>query len=228
MSGQVVRSLATEIRQSNFFAILADKTTDISNRQQLVVCLRWMDDYLQAHEDLINLYKIDNTCCNYSRIDQRFVKVLLRNANNLSKTLQCKDLSAAESKSIAQKTVQTMKSLREDQCFDLFWENVVMKSRRKSVEEPVLPRKIRMPSRFEIGTATAEFHSTSKVFYRQTYFQAVDHIVQAITDRFEQEDFNIYLNTEQVLLKCVKDVDFSEEFKLVCQFYQEDLHEANL
>ncbi|XP_063436645.1 zinc finger MYM-type protein 1-like [Mytilus trossulus] len=155
-------------------------------------------------------------------------EVLLRNADNLSKTLQYKDLSAAESKSIARKTVQTLKSLRDDKCFNLFWENVIMKSRRKSVEEPVLPRKRRMPSRFETGTATAEFHSTPKDFYRQKYYQAVDHIVQAITNRFEQEDFTIYLNTEQVLLKCTKGVDFSEEFKIVCQFYKEDLHEANL
>ncbi|CAG2184616.1 unnamed protein product [Mytilus edulis] len=347
MSDQVVRSLATEIRQSNFFAILADETTDISNRQQLVVCLRWIDDHLQAHEDLIDLYKVDNTQAatiaesikdvlvglnvnigncrgqtydgasamagRKSGVQQRIkeiepkalynhchghllnlacadnikkneslssamdtayeitklvkkspnrdthleknckdaatdldrpnskksinlkfffgsslAEVLLRNADNLSKTLQCKDLSAAESKSIAQKTVQTLKSLRDDECFNLFWENVIMKSRRKSVEEPVLPRKRRMPSRLETGTATAEFHSTPKDFYRQKYYQAVDHIVQAITDRFEQEDFTIYLNTEQVLLKCIKGVDFSDEFKIVCQFYKEDLHEANL
>jgi hypothetical protein len=31
------------------------------NRQQLVVCIRWIDDGLQAHEDFIGLYKIDNT-----------------------------------------------------------------------------------------------------------------------------------------------------------------------
>jgi hypothetical protein len=41
--------------------LLADETTDASNRQQLVVCIRWIDDGLQAHEDFIGLYKIDNT-----------------------------------------------------------------------------------------------------------------------------------------------------------------------
>ncbi|CAG2243937.1 unnamed protein product [Mytilus edulis] len=40
---------------------IGGETTDISNRQQLVVCLRWIDDHLQAHEDLIGLYKVDNT-----------------------------------------------------------------------------------------------------------------------------------------------------------------------
>jgi hypothetical protein len=61
MSDKVIRSLAAEIRHSHFFALLADETTDASNRQQLVVCIRWIDDGLQAHEDFIGLYKIDNT-----------------------------------------------------------------------------------------------------------------------------------------------------------------------
>jgi hypothetical protein len=61
MSDRVIRSLADEIRHSHFFALLADETTDVSNRQQLVVCIRWIDDGIQAHEDFIGLYKIDNT-----------------------------------------------------------------------------------------------------------------------------------------------------------------------
>ena len=61
MSDKVIRSLADEIRHSHSFALLADKTTDVSNRQQLVVCIRWIDDGLQAHEHFIGLYKIDNT-----------------------------------------------------------------------------------------------------------------------------------------------------------------------
>jgi hypothetical protein len=36
---------------------------------------------------------------------------------------------------------------------------------------------------------SAEFHSTPKDYYRQKYFEAMDNIVQAITDRFDQEDF---------------------------------------
>ena len=61
MSDQIIRSLAAEIRHSHFFALLPDETTDVSNRQQLVVCIRRIDDGLQAHEDFIGLYKIDNT-----------------------------------------------------------------------------------------------------------------------------------------------------------------------
>jgi hypothetical protein len=75
-------------------------------------------------------------------------ELLLRNADNLSRTLQSKDLSAAESKSIAHKTVLTLQGMRSDQCFDLFWEKVVMKAEQRSVETPLLPRRRKVPSRF--------------------------------------------------------------------------------
>ena len=56
-------------------------------------------------------------------------------------------------------------------------------SRKRSVETPLLPRRRKVPSRFETGQAPAEFHSTPKDYYRQKYFEAMDHIVQSITDR---------------------------------------------
>jgi hypothetical protein len=91
--------------------------------------------------------------------------------------------------------------MRCDQCFDLFWEKVVMKAEQRSVETPLLPRRRKLPSRFETEQAPAEFHSTPMDYYRQNYFEAMNHIVQAITDRFDQEDFVVYLDTEQLLLK---------------------------
>ena len=56
----------------------------------------------------------------------------------------------------------------------------------------------------------------------------MDHIVQAITDRFDQEDFVVYLDTEQLLLKCVRGEDYQREVKLVSEFYRGDIYEVNL
>jgi hypothetical protein len=96
-------------------------------------------------------------------------------------------------------------------------------SRKRSVETPLLPRRRKVPSRFETGQAPAEFHSTPKDYYRQKYFEAMDHIVQSITDRF-----GVYLDTEQLLLKCVRGEDYQRKVKLVSEFYRRDIHEANL
>jgi hypothetical protein len=56
----------------------------------------------------------------------------------------------------------------------------------------------------------------------------MNHIVQAITDRFDQEDFVVYLDTEQLLLKCVRGENYQREVKLVSEFYSGEIHEANL
>ena len=38
---------------------MVDKATDISNHEQVVICLRWVDDDFNVHEDLIGLYKVE-------------------------------------------------------------------------------------------------------------------------------------------------------------------------
>ena len=41
-----------------FFTIMADECTDVSNKEQFVICIRWVDDSLTAHEDVIGLYNV--------------------------------------------------------------------------------------------------------------------------------------------------------------------------
>lgn len=43
---------------------MADETTDASNKEQLVVCLRHVDDDLEVHEDFVGLYEVENTEAN--------------------------------------------------------------------------------------------------------------------------------------------------------------------
>ena len=38
---------------------MVDETTDSSNREQVVICLRWVDNSLNAHEELIGLHQVD-------------------------------------------------------------------------------------------------------------------------------------------------------------------------
>lgn len=35
---------------------MVDETTDISNKEQVVLCLRWVDAGVEAHEDVVDLY----------------------------------------------------------------------------------------------------------------------------------------------------------------------------
>ena len=40
---------------------MCDETTDNSNDEQAVVCLRWVNDEFEVREDFIGLYKLEST-----------------------------------------------------------------------------------------------------------------------------------------------------------------------
>ena len=63
MANQLQRELLRDIGTS-FFSLIADEYTDISNNEQLVICLRWVDQNLEAHEDFLGFYHIPNIAAN--------------------------------------------------------------------------------------------------------------------------------------------------------------------
>ena len=87
-------------------------------------------------------------------------------------------------------TWRTLQSMRNGQQFDLFWE----KGKRMAVaeESEVLHRRKKVPQRFETGSGAAEFPATAKDHFRRNYFDALDLLVQAITDRFDQPGYRTY------------------------------------
>ena len=50
---EVIRDLAASLHTSPFYSIMADETTDSYNREQVVMCFRWVDNSLNAHEEFI-------------------------------------------------------------------------------------------------------------------------------------------------------------------------------
>ena len=61
MSNCVVRNILNKIHDAKFFAILADETSDVQNKEQLAICIRWVDDQLDIHEDFIGLVHVEQT-----------------------------------------------------------------------------------------------------------------------------------------------------------------------
>ena len=57
----VLREIVDQIKQAGFYSLLADECTDIANKEQLTICLRWIDDKLQSNEEFLEFYEIPNT-----------------------------------------------------------------------------------------------------------------------------------------------------------------------
>ena len=61
MALNMLRKIARNIQQAKFYSVIGDEAADISNKEQLVLCIRWVDDDLQFHEDFTGIHKIPNT-----------------------------------------------------------------------------------------------------------------------------------------------------------------------
>ena len=59
-----------------FYSIMADKVTDSLNREQVAVCLRWVDQHFEPHDKFVGLHVIDTVASD--RITTVLKDVLLR------------------------------------------------------------------------------------------------------------------------------------------------------
>jgi hypothetical protein len=55
MALNILREIAANLREADFYSMMCNEGTDVANVSQLVVCLRWVDNYLNAHDDFIGL-----------------------------------------------------------------------------------------------------------------------------------------------------------------------------
>ena len=138
----------------------------IDNYQELKALWEWS---LEEYNESEPKNRIEGVQARMKKFDFFFGLTLgarvLRTADSLSATLQMKDLSACEAQELAEMTVKTLISIRNDESFKLFWQRVLQESKSRGVNEPQLPRKRRAPKRIEecIGGTTQPDFQTSVV-----------------------------------------------------------------
>ena len=42
-------------RRSEWFSAIANEATDLRQNEQLTLCIRWVDNYMEIHEDPVKL-----------------------------------------------------------------------------------------------------------------------------------------------------------------------------
>ena len=112
MALRVLREVAENIQNVDFYSIMCDKATDVKSISELAVCLRWVGDELEAHDEFIGLKNMGNT--DADSIVQELKDVLLRIHFKLDKCRrQCYDGCSTMSGSKTGVTVQTKS---EEEC----------------------------------------------------------------------------------------------------------------
>ena len=100
------------------------------------------------------------------------------------------------------------------------------------MEEPKLPRKRGAPKKLEdfhgYGPAKQTQHEKPEELYRKHYYEALDHIVNCIKERFNQEDFKKYATLQELLLNAAKNLSFTAELEEVTKIYENDFDASYL
>ncbi|XP_052249555.1 zinc finger MYM-type protein 1-like [Dreissena polymorpha] len=64
MALRILRKVASDIKTNEFYTIMADETTDKSNREQVVVVFRHVDEDLNVHEDFVGFHQVNSIDAN--------------------------------------------------------------------------------------------------------------------------------------------------------------------
>ena len=59
MAIKTLSHIVNSIKDSGYYSIMADESSDISNVQQFVICIRQVDNMLEPHEDFTGLHTVN-------------------------------------------------------------------------------------------------------------------------------------------------------------------------
>ena len=58
MGQNILRGIISDVKGAQWYAIIADETTDVSGTEQLSVFLRWVDKSYEVYEDLLGVKEL--------------------------------------------------------------------------------------------------------------------------------------------------------------------------
>lgn len=145
----------------------------------------------------------------------------------LSYVLQGKDTTVQEAMEAAIVYERHLRRLRNDVEFDRFYE-AAHQSSQDLTDEPVLPRKQKIPRRVNEGADPHQYESP-KDYFRHQYFSALDEIANELSRRFDQKDMKVVMEVEKMILSACNhdhgDVSIPE---LVVSTYHKDFNMEKL
>ena len=60
MALRVLREISASLQSSPFYTVMVDETADVGNVEQVVVCLRWVSEKFEVHEEFLGLYQVES------------------------------------------------------------------------------------------------------------------------------------------------------------------------
>ena len=94
-----------------------------------------------------------------------------------------------------------------------------MQANELHIAEPILPRQLKAPRRYEVGVGDGMLPPSPEDHYRSIYFEAINTVTACIKNRFKQEGYQMYCRVEQL---SITEGQPEEEIHEVLKFYGSD------
>jgi hypothetical protein len=121
--------------------------------------------------------------------------------DQLSNVLQSETQTVAGAKEAVELVLESLKKKRSEQFFNEMWKDVKKKIKEMNLEEPSLPRKREIPKKFLYKPNESEHKFTSiEEYFRKTFYEVIDGIINGIELRFSQPGFLKYLQIEKIVI----------------------------
>ena len=172
----------------------------INNYDQLISLWEWSFQKLTNTEMKA---RIHGTILHMTFFGCRLGATILNRTDNLSRALQKPTLFAVEA---------------HDLTLKLLWN----KDSYALAENPVLPRRRKIPARYNDGEDQHHLKDV-ELLYRELYCDAYDYVISGIKDRFDQPDFKLYSHMQNLLLKSGNSQKYLQEYNIICEIYKYDL-----
>ena len=104
-----------------------------------------------------------------------------------------------------------LKRIRNEHRFKMLWEAAVSCANILDLNKPKLPRKRKVPSRFD-GSGAHYHPSKPEDTYRQVFYEAIDCVLMGLTTRFEPSQTTQHLSKVEEFVIGVSDVSYVQKF----------------
>lgn len=134
--------------------------------------------------------------------------LLFSAAEQLSVTLQTRSINIQDALAAVKATKAYYHRIRSDEAFSKLYADSIDIAKKYSINEPVLPRYRKRPSRYEDGNSRQHQYLSPKDYHRHQYFEACDLLSAELENRFESKTCSIVITIETTLLKAANGDDF--------------------
>ena len=135
----------------------------------------------------------------------------------MSKSLPSPNLSEAEGWDLAAIVIKKLWEDRTNDQFELYWEDIMKKKKFLNVRDPILPRRRKLSEKFDERESYG-FPSIPKYFFKNIYFEVYDRTIYGVRELFDQLDYQIYVNLQELKLQAFNREDSTGELERVINF----------